>query len=450
MQAQDVPRRSFARSMEVHKRALEFLPGGVSSNARIWHQECSLERPCTIYIDSAFGSQIKDVDGNEYIDYRMGFGPVILGHSHPAVHGAVHREDEHGLVFALPHEQEIRVAQQIREMVPSAEAVRFANSGTEATMTAVRVARAVTGREKIVKFEGCYHGAHDYVLFSTDPDFDSVGPMEHPVPVPKGTGIPKALADLVVVQRFNQPAQLQRTMEREGNDVACVIVEPVMGNASVIPPEEGFLQVLRKVCDDYGALLIFDEVKTGFRLGPGGAQEHYSVAPDITTLSKSMGNGYPVAAIVGKWEVMRQIGPHRVVHGGTFSGNRISLTAAEATLRFMSENLVFEHLQRFGTDLMRGVGDLLEDRRLPHVVQGHPAMFQWLVTDEPVREYRDLARVDFEAFRQVQMELLHRGVMLDEDGEEPMFICYSHDNEDLETTLEAFDGALGVLGRNPA
>jgi glutamate-1-semialdehyde 2,1-aminomutase len=437
---------SFARSMELHRAALELLPGGVSSNARLWHEGCSLARPCTIFVESASGSHLRDVDGNDYIDYRLGFGPVILGHSYPAVHDAVHRHDEAGLVFALPHEQEARVARQIRTMMPAAEFVRFANSGTEATMTALRIARGATGRERFVKFEGAYHGAHDGVLFSTDPPPELAGPPDHPNSVPKGTGIPGRLADLVLVQRFNRPDQLEETFAQHGPELAAVIVEPVMGNAAVIPPEPGFLQALRRLCDAHGALLIFDEVKTGFRIAPGGAQEFYGVTPDLTTVAKSMGNGYPVAAVLGRRRVMQEIGPGRVVHGGTYSGNLLSLSAVEATLGYLKEQPVFEHLRQYGTALMKGLDDHLADRHVPHVVQGHPAMFQWLLTDEPVREYRELARVDGNRFERIQLELLRRGVMIDEDFGEPMFTCFSHNETDLDQTLEAFDQAVRATG----
>jgi glutamate-1-semialdehyde 2,1-aminomutase len=371
---------------------------------------------------------------------------VILGHGHPAVHDAVHRRDESGLVFALPHEQETRVARMIRSMVPCAEFVRFANSGTEATMTAIRIARAVTRRERIVKFEGAYHGAHDAVLFSTDPPMEGIGPPEHPTAVPKGGGIPKRLAELVVVQRFNQSEQIEATFAEHGAELAAVIVEPVMGNAAVIPPAPGFLQTLRKLCDSYGTLLLFDEVKTGFRIAPGGAQEIYGVSPDLATLAKSMGNGYPVAAIVGRRRVMQEIGPGRVVHGGTYSGNRLSLTAVEATLGYLQEHPVFDHLRRYGTALMKGIDDALTDRAIAHVVQGHPAMFQWILTDRPVQEYRDLDRVDSARFQRIQFELLHRGVMIDEDFGEPMFTCFSHDELDLNNTIEAFDQAIRAAG----
>ena len=383
-----------------------------------------------------------DVDGNEYIDYRMGFGPVILGHGHSAVHDAVHRDDESGIVFALPHEQEARVASLIRSFLPSAEFVRFANSGTEATQTAVRLARAATRREKIAKMEGAYHGAHDYLLYSTDPPFDRVGPPEQPTAVPTGEGIPKRLADLLVVLRFNAPEMIDRILEREGEEIAGLIVEPVLGNAGVIPPEEGFLSYLGKVCDQYGILLIFDEVKTGFRIGPGGAQEHYHVRPDLTTIAKSMGNGYPVAALLGRRGIMSEIGPGRVVHGGTYSGNRVSLTAVEATLRFLREEPVYEHLERYGHDAMRGIDQVLTDRHLPHVVQGHPAMFHWLPTDRPLREFRDWSRVSVDAFAPIQDALLHLGIMQDEDPGEPIFTSYSHRTAELEQTLQAFDTAV--------
>ncbi len=256
--------------MALHKEALKVLPAGVSSNARLWRRVCPIYTPCSLFVEKAVGSHIWDVDGNEYVDYRLGYGPVILGHSYPQVHDAVHSVDERGLVYAFSHELEIKVAKQIISLVPSVQMVRFANSGTEATMHAIRVARAYTGKEKIVKFEGHYHGAHDYLLFSTEPEFTDV---QGDVPArasPASLGIPTAIRELVIVQRWNDFPGLEETLRKHGDEIAAIITEPVMGNSSAIMPEKGYLEFLRKVCDEYNIVLIFDEVKTGFRLARGG------------------------------------------------------------------------------------------------------------------------------------------------------------------------------------
>jgi glutamate-1-semialdehyde 2,1-aminomutase len=264
----------------------------------------------------------------------MGFGPVILGHSDPRIHEAVHRVDENGLIYALSHELEIRVAKKIVSMVPCADMVRFCNSGTEATMHAIRVARAFTHREKIVKFEGMYHGAHDYVLYSTDPPFDALrGPVRT---LPQSAGIPKAIDKLCLVERWNDFDRIEKLVKRQGSEIAAIITEPIMGNCSAIMPRDGYLKHLRSLCSDHRILLIFDEVKTGFRVGRGGAQARFGVTPDLATFAKSMGNGYPVACFAGRRDIMDIIGPTKVVHGGTYSGNPVSLAAVDATLDILN------------------------------------------------------------------------------------------------------------------
>lgn len=430
-------------SLRLYKKALEVLPAGVSSNARIWKAVCPAFMPCSIFVKKARGSKIWDVDGNKYIDYRLGFGPVILGHSHPIIRHKVDKAEENGLVYALSHELEAKVAKKMRSMVPCAEMVRFANSGTEATMHSIRVARAFTGREKIVKFEGHYHGAHDYVLFSTDPPFDTPIRNGHPIPHVTSEGIPKHIKDLVFVERWNDFASIEDTMEKHGSEIAAIITEPIMGNSGAIMPKPGYLRHLKKLCEKHGSILIFDEVKTGFRVAKGGAQELLGVKPHMATFAKSMGNGYPVAALTGIKEIMGEIGPHHVVHGGTYSSNPISLTAVDATLDFMNTRDVFPYLRKFGKELIHGVSDLLRDRKLDFVIQGTGSMFQVMFTDlKEVNEYRDLEHVDMNFYSRLHYELLKEGVMIDEDNEEVIFTSYAHTFQDLGETLDAFDKAI--------
>lgn len=427
--------------MEMHERALRVLPMGVSSNARLWHKTCSTHRPCSIFIENAKGSHLWDVDGNEYIDYRLGFGPVILGHSYPSVHDRIHKYDEKGIIFALDNPLEVSVAEKVRKFVPSAEMVRFSVSGTEATMHAIRIARGYTNREKMIKFEGQYHGAHDYSLFSTEPPFDS----PKGVPFPSSLGIPKALKDLVILQEWNDFESIEKTVSRQGEDIAAIICEPVMGNAAVIPPSPGYLKFLKELADKHGIVLIFDEVKTGFRLARGGAQELLGVKPHLSAFAKSLANGYPVSMIAGLQEIMDLVGPKKVAHGGTYAGNPISMAAAEATLDELEAGNVHESINKFGSKLIKGILEILEDKHVEGVVQGYPGMFQVLFTKLPkVRNYRDLSSCDFELFARLQLELLKQGIMFDEDNGEPLFTCYSHSDEDLEKTLQAFDTALPV------
>lgn len=429
------------RSMELYREAQTVLPAGVSSNARVWRAVCPTFMPCSLFVSRAKGSHLWDVDGNEYIDYRMGFGPVILGHSDPRVHEAVHRVDEDGLIFALSHELEIEVAKKIAAMVPCADMVRFCNSGTEATMHALRVARAYTKREKVVKFEGMYHGAHDYLLVSTDPPLEGLrGP---PRPYVQSAGIPKAISRLTLVERWNDFARIERLLARHGDEVAAVITEPIMGNCAGITPQPGYLEHLRQLCDDHGVVLIFDEVKTGFRVGPGGAQERYGVTPDLATFAKSLGNGYPVACFAGRREIMDLVGPSKVAHGGTYSGNPVSLAAANATLDLLRTGRVYRHLESFGRKLMRGLRDVARDADVDVLVSGVPEMFQVLFTgQESVREYRDLARCDLGRYAALHVEMLNHGVMIDEDNMECFFTCEAHGKEDLEATLAAFERSL--------
>lgn len=427
--------------MELYHTAQSVLPAGVTSNARVWRAICPTFMPCSIFVSRAKGSHLWDVDGNEYIDYRMGFGPVILGHSDPRIHEAVHRVDEDGLIFALSHELEIEVAKKVSSMVPCAEMVRFCNSGTEATMHAIRVARAFTKREKIVKFEGMYHGAHDNVLFSIDPPFDQLkGPVRARV---QSGGIPKSIGKLCLVERWNDFDRIERLLARRGNEIAAVITEPIMGNCAAIPPRDGYLQHLRSLCSEYGVVLIFDEVKTGFRVGPGGAQRRYRVTPDMATFAKSLGNGYPVACFVGKREIMDLVGPSKVAHGGTYSGNPVSLAAANATLDVLREGSVYRDLGPFGTRLMRGLTEEAQDAKIDLLVNGVPEMFQVLFTPQnEVHEYRDLAKCDLDRYAALHVELMNHGVMIDEDNMECFFTCAAHNGTDLEATLAAFRQAL--------
>lgn len=433
----------FNKSMELFREAQKYLPAGVSSNARVWKGAiCPSYMPCSIFIKKANGSHIWDVDGNEFIDYRLGYGPIILGHSFEAVRKEVHRAEKDGTVFALDNELEIVVAKKIKSFVKCAEMIRYANSGTEATMAAIRLARWYTDKEKIIKFEGHYHGHHDYLLYNTYPPFDSVRRK----PIPASFGIPDKIKDYIIIEDWNDFDSIEKTVNKNHNEVAAIICEPVMGNAAVIPPEKGYLKHLRKLCDDYGIVLIFDEVKTGFRLSDGGAQKIYNVKPDIATFAKSLGNGYPIAALTGIQDIMEEIAPNKVLQGGTYSGNRISLTAANATLNFIKKNDVFGYLNKYGSKLMKGIQEIFDDHNIYAIVQGFPEMFQFLFTKkESIKNYRDLKYCDMQLFAKLQFELLKRGVMIDEDNGEPMYTCYSHNENDMDKTLEAIEESIHVL-----
>ncbi len=431
---------NFATSQKLFKESLNILAAGTNSNARLWRSKlCPTAAPCSIFIKRAKGAYIWDADDNKYIDYRLAFGPVILGHEYETVHREVQKAHKKGVIFGLTHEAEIDLTKKVQRVVPCAELVRYSSTGTEATMTAIRVARGFTGREKIIKFEGHFHGNHDYLLFSTDPPFTS----KRGVPYQASLGIPKVIKELVLVAEWNNINSVERLITANKDQIAAMILEPVMGNATVIPPKKGFLQALRKLCDDHGILLIFDEVKTGFRLALGGAQEVFHVTPDIATFAKAIGNGYPISIIAGKREIIETIGPGKVSHGGTYSANPLSIAAASSTLDCLMKRNVYSHINKMGNLLMKGLSNIFTDHGQNHIMQGFPGMFQFVLTDKDVIEnYRDLQGADFAAFVDLQFELLRRGVMIDEDNGEPIYLSYSHGKKEIHRTLDALDDAL--------
>lgn len=426
--------------MKLHAKAMKLMPGGVSSNARLWHKVCPIYSPCSIFIDNAKGSHIWDVDGNEYIDYRLGFGPVILGHSNPAVHKRIHEYDEKGIIYALDNPLEITVAKKIQKLVPSAEMIRYSVSGTEATMHAIRIARSYTKKEKILKFEGHYHGTNDYLLFSTDP-----GKKRSSKPHPASLGIPKVLEKLILVNQWNDFDEIEKTIKKEADNIAAIITEPIMGNSAVIPPKEGYLKFLKELCEKNNIVLIFDEVKTGFRVSKGGAQGFFGVMPHMSTFAKSLGNGYPISVIAGLEEIMDHVGPEKVVHGGTYASNPVSLAAADATLDEILSNHVHPKIEKFGSKLMKGIREILQEKKIDGIVQGYPSMFQVLfTTQERIYNYRDLLKCNLDLFAKLHVLLLSKGVMFDEDNGEPIFTCAAHDEKDLKHTLNAIEECLPI------
>ena len=312
-------------SKELFEKAKKYIPGGVNSPVRAF-------QPYPFFTERARGSRIFDVDGNEYIDYCLAYGPLILGHAHPKIAEAVKAQLEKGTLYGTPTEQEVELAELICDVVPSAEMVRLVSTGGEATMSAIRAARGYTGKKKIIKFEGCYHGAHDYVLVQAGSGATTFG-------MPTSLGIPEETARNTIVVPFNDPDKLEETVKANKADLAAVIVEPVIGNIGLVLPRERYLETLREVTENYGIVLIFDEVITGFRLALGGAQEYYGITPDMTTLGKVMGGGFPMAAFTGTEEVMKMVAPSgKVYQAGTYSGNPISVIAGLVTLKFLCES----------------------------------------------------------------------------------------------------------------
>jgi len=425
------------QNLAFFERARETLPFGVTSNFRYWGEGED------IGVARAEGTYIWDMDGNRYIDYRVGFGPVILGHGHPVVVERVAEAIRHGNVYALTHELEVRVAERIVEMCPGVDQVRYANSGTEATMHALRIARSHTGREKIIKFEGQYHGMHDYVLFSTvTAPRGALGHRRSPIPVQSSSGIPKTIHELVITAPYNDFEILERIVKQSWGDVAAIIVEPILGNMAGTMPQPGWLEHIRTLCDEYGIVMIMDEVKTGFRVAPGGAQEYFGVLADLVTYAKAMANGFPIAAIGGKKEFMSSVGPGRTAHGGTYCGNATGTSAAEVTLELIANGGVLDTINERGTALMKGIHSILTDADIPHHVVGVPSMFGIIFSEELPTDFRAWAQTDHDLYTEIAMGLVRRGAMPDPDGGEPWFLCAALSEKDVEDTLNYFEDSV--------
>ncbi len=424
------------KSQQIFDRAMKVLAKGVSSNFRYWGPEDSP------VLARGKGGRIWDADGYETIDYRLGWGPIILGHADERVNQAVHEAIENGTTFAATTELEVEVAEKMVDMIPGMEMLRFTNTGTEATMHALRVARGYTNREKFIKFEGQYHGMYDYVLFSTaGSSISSMGARRSPVPVQMSSGIPERIRDYVIMLPFNDFEAVERAIKDQHGEIAAIMIEPCLGNIAGIEPEPGFLEHIRKLADEYGIVLIFDEVKTGFRLANGGAREAYGVIPDISTYAKSLGNGYPVAAFGGKREVMDVIGSG-VAHGGTYSANGVAMAAAKAVLNILTESPVLADLAKRGQRLKSGFGEILSDADIPHQLCGHPNMQAFLITEQRIKETRDLVHHDAELYATIMGNLYNLGVWAEDDAREPWFLCAAHDEAIIDETLNKFEDAV--------
>jgi glutamate-1-semialdehyde 2,1-aminomutase len=434
--APPTPSLSRDRQHELYKRALQHLPGGTNSNFRAWGDD-------TIYIDRGKGGLVWDMDGNEFVDLRMGYGPVILGHGDERVDDYVNERMRRGVSFSLTSEDEVRTIELVCELTGWVEMARMTVSGTEATMHAMRVARAYTGREKIVKFEGQYHGVHDYALISVGPDdMSELGDADKPVALAWGRGIPGAVADTIIPARYNNIEFLRRLFEEQGHEIAAVIVEPVLGNAQGIMPKPGFHKAMRALTQEFGILLIFDEVKTGFRFARGGAAEFFGITPDLATYAKAMGNGYPAAAFGGSREVMSVL-PDKVSHGGTYAGNRIAAAAAVKTLSILKETDALETIHATGRRLQDGLKEILNPVGIPYHFTGHPSMFGIMFREEEASEYRDWATTDHELYDAIAIGMHARGAMPEPDSREPWFLCEAHAQGDhIDRVLTAFSDSL--------
>jgi glutamate-1-semialdehyde 2,1-aminomutase len=427
----DWPVRTEA-SAALHARASRVSPGGVQGEGRG-------ARPYPLFMTRAQGSRMRDVDGNEFIDFHASFGAVLLGHNDARINAAVRRAmDEHGVSFSAANPLEVELAERLVDMIPSADRAVFSLSGTEATFHAIRLARAFTGRERILKFEGNYHGWHDYVAWSHH--FATAD--EEPSPVAASAGIPAAIRDLVVVREYNDAAGVRETLRREGDSIAAVILEPVFHNAGVVLPEPGFLETLREACTEAGTVLIFDEIITGFRHGPGGAQERYGVMPDLTTLGKALGNGFPISVLCGRGDIMDRLGPKGdVLFAGTFAGYALGVATALEVTRIVREGAIHDHLARLGRRLTDGIQAAIDETGAR--VQVREAAGVWTVyfTDEPIRKFRDFARFAMDKDHPVQRAyrnaLLERGIYVHPHYMIRGFLTGAHTEEDVDRVIEA-------------
>ena len=423
------------KTQTLQQRAQKVIPLGVNSNFRFWGEGV------TPYVEKSKGAYLWDVDGKKYIDYRMAFGPIILGHAYDEVDQKVIEEIQKGILFAMTGELEVAVAEMIVEMSPAIDMVRMTCSGTEATMHAIRVARAFTGRDLIVKFEGNYHGMHDHVLWSTYSPVESYGNSRSPIAVPASSGIPKAMREFIITLPFNDFEGFERVMKSYGEQIAAVITEPCQGNCAAINPQDGFLQLIRQRTEEHGCLFILDEVKTGFRIANGGAQEYYGLIPDLVTYAKALGNGYPVAAFGGKREIMSIVG-QGVSQGGTYTNNKPGIAGAYATLSLLKSKPILKSIEKRGQRLMDGLKEIFEENDIPAVFTGYPAMFSFSLNIDSVTSQRDWAKSDHDLYLKIAEKAIARGVMPDFDPREPWFLCYEHSDADIDETLNVYAEAV--------
>ena len=425
-----------SKSKALFERAKKILPGGVNSPVRAFE-------PYPFFVESAQGSKMYDADGKAYVDYCMAYGALLLGHAYPEIIDAVKNQLAKGTLYGAPTEREVEFAELIGKSSPCMEMMRLVNSGTEATMHAIRVARGYTNRKKIIKFDGCFHGSHDSVLVKAGSGAATFG-------APNSLGVPEETTQNTIVLPYNDVEALEAVFKNQGNEIAAVIVEPVLANVGLILPKKDYLTYLRKVTSANGTVLIFDEIITGFRLALGGAQEYFNVKPDLATLGKVLGGGFPLAAFGGKKEIMQNISPvGKVYQAGTFSGNPVSATAGYTILSILSQtkNQIYPKLEKNATELKRALTDLAATYKLPAQVYNIASLYQIFFTNTPVTDYACAKNSDAAMFTAYFQELLKQGVFIPPSQYETCFVSAAHTEDDLKFTINAFDKALEAASK---
>jgi glutamate-1-semialdehyde 2,1-aminomutase len=429
--------RSLTKSNAHFRKAVKQLPLGVSSSFRYWGEDK------TIFIKQGRGARLEDIDGNHYIDYRLGYGPAILGYAHPEVDAAAVEGMQVGGVFAFGTEREYDVAQRISSMVSSAELVRFSNSGTEAVMAALRVARAATGKDDFVMIEGGYHGVFDAVLWYSEVEEASWDPSSgrEPDVLAYSEGVPRSSREHLNLVPMNDANRLEDVFRAHGDRIGALLIEPMMGNCCSITATREYMQAVRELCDRYGVILIIDEVKTGFRVARGGVQELLGVDADLCTFAKAVANGYPISVVAGREALMRKIGDG-VVHGGTYTAHSMSLAAADKTLQILDETDTLADIAAYGERLQAGLGEVLAARGIAHSFVGHPSMGGMFFADTPPSDYRQWVNSDYTFYETLAPELHERGIIVEPDSREPWFVCAAHDEDCLRETLASFEESV--------
>ena len=434
------------RQPELMREAHRHMPQGVAENYRYWGDDK------TVFVSSAKGCRLTDCDGKEYVDFRLGYGPIILGYRDPRVDAAVVEQiTQRGTLSGFATALDTEVVQQVKSLCPNVEKMRFANSGTEAVMGAVRTARGFTQRDRVAIVEGAFHGLYDEMMWKSDIEAWDPASGSQPEVIPFGAGIPQRARQLLDLIQMNDHEGLEALFQTRGEQLACVILEPIIGNAGSISATPAWLARLRELCTQYGTLLVIDEVKTGFRVAAGGAQQLYGIYADLSTYAKAMGNGYPVAGFGGRADVMDRVGSHRggVVHGGTYTANLIALSGAHATLSILTNTDALKTINAVGQQIQVVLGRVFTAAGIAHAFAGPAAMFGVHFTETVPTSYRDWRKTDSRLYRTFAWNLIERGVMLEPDSREPWFICEAHQDVDLGWLEEMANDAMRAALATP-